>query len=492
MTDKKTLSEAELKALTYFTVGVSSEGGFGGKDVSAKLSFAGHYRSGKMYPIENSGITIGMLQKDMGQDESKTAIALVGAYQAWAKANHLREAFTEAEQASAISDLSRNGRTINGQQNRALDRTIKDRLDTFLQSEGGRNFVHERDRSQVNHIHEKALTNLIEKPMYQKASIDDQIKLATIVAKAFNQSEVRGRELWQAMDPKLKVKPLATLDEVQTFIDNSKNFSKAMREGRDLALKGAAIYTQLHHAAAKNPLHDAWQAVLDDPLIRPTEIGKDANRPHLAAQYTTIKNLFLQPGAAKDFIEALEDGGNFQLPKAKSADRSHPAQKLSAASGFYVAGQDFVQWGVEGQVHAHIGGQWSVISREALTRSVQADRSVALDIARDGHTATLLHVPVQSPEHRQAAEKPAAQQPASTSPSQAPQTRVQPAEPAPAQTQGSATLVRELQQQLNTLGVTDMDQQALQVTGIHDAATQTAVARFQHQHGLPITGHADE
>ena len=51
---------------------------------------------------------------------------------------------------------------------------------------------------------------------------------------------------------------------------------------------------------------------------------------------------------------------------------------------------------------------------------------------------------------------------------------------------------RQLQRHLNTLGITDMNQLPLQVNGVHDAPTQAAVARFQHQQGLPITGLADE
>lgn len=52
--------------------------------------------------------------------------------------------------------------------------------------------------------------------------------------------------------------------------------------------------------------------------------------------------------------------------------------------------------------------------------------------------------------------------------------------------------VRTLQQQLNVLGVTDMNQQAVDVNGVYDLATRTAVARFQSEQGVPVTGQADE
>ena len=65
-----------------------------------------------------------------------------------------------------------------------------------------------------------------------------------------------------------------------------------------------------------------------------------------------------------------------------------------------------------------------------------------------------------------------------------------------AQVAASASLdthtVRTLQQQLNVLGVTDMNQQAVDVNGVYDLATRTAVARFQSEQGVPVTGQADE
>lgn len=56
--------------------------------------------------------------------------------------------------------------------------------------------------------------------------------------------------------------------------------------------------------------------------------------------------------------------------------------------------------------------------------------------------------------------------------------------------QGSDT-IRSLQQNLNTLGVRDMAGQPLATHGELDMATQTAVARFQSAHALPVTGRAD-
>lgn len=61
------LTDNEMCAIAYYSVGVSSEGG----DVAYQLSFAGnliHEKSGSTFlkPVGNSGYTIGTLQTDFG------------------------------------------------------------------------------------------------------------------------------------------------------------------------------------------------------------------------------------------------------------------------------------------------------------------------------------------------------------------------------------------------------------------------------------------
>nr|WP_063570513.1 DUF2235 domain-containing protein [Luteibacter rhizovicinus] len=58
------------------------------------------------------------------------------------------------------------------------------------------------------------------------------------------------------------------------------------------------------------------------------------------------------------------------------------------------------------------------------------------------------------------------------------------------QTDGNA--IRTLQKNLNTLGIRDMAGDPLATHGVYDVATQTAVARFQSSHALPVTGQADD
>lgn len=75
-----------------------------------------------------------------------------------------------------------------------------------------------------------------------------------------------------------------------------------------------------------------------------------------------------------------------------------------------------------------------------------------------------------------------------------------PVQPAPVVRPSQATAfeqaddnaIRTLQKNLNTLGIRDMAGEPLTTHGVYDVATQTAVARFQSSHALPVTGQADD
>lgn len=58
--------------------------------------------------------------------------------------------------------------------------------------------------------------------------------------------------------------------------------------------------------------------------------------------------------------------------------------------------------------------------------------------------------------------------------------------------QADSDAIRTLQKNLNTLGIRDMAGEPLATHGVYDVATQTAVARFQSSHALPVTGQADD
>lgn len=76
---QKTLSKEDFQTIAYFAVGVSSES----KSNAYKLVIAANTKNGKLYPMGNSGYSIGTIQTDLGQ-HPEVVKDLVDAYQKWA------------------------------------------------------------------------------------------------------------------------------------------------------------------------------------------------------------------------------------------------------------------------------------------------------------------------------------------------------------------------------------------------------------------------
>ncbi|MDR6937867.1 peptidoglycan-binding protein [Luteibacter sp. 3190] len=445
MVDRESLNERELKAIAYFAVGVASEGTDHEKDVSAKLSFAGRIVNGLMQPAAKSGISIGTLQKDLGQDGQVTAKAMVAAYQAWAERSAKWPALSDADVVVSVDDLSREGEVIREQGGRNLDPSLRAQLDAYLASKDGRDFVHARDIAQTELLYKRALVKMAESAVFKNADLNEKIILATVVAKAYNQNPSAGKALFQAMIAGPSgASTLANVDDVLAYA--KAHHRKYLASGRDHALKGAEVLTRLHHSDANSPIGLAWREVLIDPLVRPTEIGTDAARPDLAAHYTLIKNLFHAPGKAKAFLDALEQG------------RPHHEAR-AVGSGFYTDGTQIVQWNADGKGVTFIDGRWATVSRDDLVIGRPMDGRIEVALRIDGELRPLLQVAASSPDVARSL-RPGAR----------------------------GDDVRQFQEELSRLGYTDARGRPLHADGHYGPGTQAAVLAFQREHGLAADG----
>lgn len=124
--DRPQLSDAQLRTLAYFAIGVASEGSNAGRNVAYQLSFAGNISGNVMTPVGNSGFSIGTLQTDLGQ-HPEVATQLVDAYQRWARQQQPSLELDARQRQQTVSDLQRDGDGIRAQNGRALDGTIRDR-----------------------------------------------------------------------------------------------------------------------------------------------------------------------------------------------------------------------------------------------------------------------------------------------------------------------------------------------------------------------------
>ncbi len=376
------LTDAELHAVSYFAIGVGSEGSIAGRDVSNRLSFAGNTTNGVMAPVGNSGFSIGTLQTDLGQ-HPEVARTLVGAYQDWARTNHPEWVLDADQQTRTVADLSRTGDTIRAQGGREMDATVKSQLDQFLRSDEGIRYIHDNDATQANKLMRDVYTPLRETDLYRHATPDDQVRIAAIVGKAYNQSEVWGGRILD----RIESGQYRSVEDVSNGVGGLlRGDQDYMQTGRDAAAQGAEVVNALRNTHAQNPLNATWNNVLaGNPLVDPTRLDQDAARPNLPHEYATVKDLFLQKGEAPAFIQALDRG-------ATSMHGRTDRQGALNDDGLYVAGNNFVVWDRNGAGHAQIDGQWRDVQRDQLVRTQNTDRTVDLSVNANGRQTPLMHV----------------------------------------------------------------------------------------------------
>ena len=165
----KTLSKEDFQTIAYFAVGVSSES----KSNAYRLVIAANTRDGKLYPIGNSGYSIGTIQTDLGQ-HPEVAKDLVGAYQKWTLEKKPDWRLSETQEKARIHDLGRTGKEIIREDRRPLPSEFKSRLNQFLSSKDGITWIHTRDVNQINKIEQNIFIPLQETKLYQELSFDDK------------------------------------------------------------------------------------------------------------------------------------------------------------------------------------------------------------------------------------------------------------------------------------------------------------------------------
>ncbi len=400
MTEPVPLTTDELKAVAYFAVGVASEGSNAGRDVAYRLSFAGNVHNGLMDPVGNSGYSFGTLQIDLGQ-HPEVARQMLDGYQRWASAqpNPATVELTQNTYDTTLEALQRTGRQMRAAEAHDIDRT---NINRFLVSDQGKAFVHSLDTQHVNGVtaedavhgnRDSALERLRRTDAYRNASEEDQAQFAGMFMKLQNQA---GNGHWPGIMRSVEAGTLTTPDDVKTAINallpNQRNGDPDYIEsGANNTLRGVAVFNALRNASPENPLSQAWTSVVNHPLVGPVAAHEpNPANPNLGFQYDTVRSLFLSPEASQRFIHALDSGGTMS--------EGHPQPRNGRPqAGFYVAGDDFVQWNRDGHGHAYIGGQWSEIERSQITRIDRGNGVVDLNIARNGVATPLLHIDPREP-----------------------------------------------------------------------------------------------
>ncbi len=379
-----------LNAVSYFAIGVASEGG---RNPYA-LSFAGSIgNDGRMRPVDDSGLTIGTLQIDFGQRPA-VAKELVEAYQAWAPAN---ERFTAQNRDRAIRDLSRDGDAIRADNGRSMDAVSQRRINTYLASEAGINFVHRHDALQARTLATDVYTPLSTTRLFSNASFDDQVRIATVMGKLHNQNPGQAERMFDRIENN-EFRNFGQLNNAITAIGGS------IRDGRDDALQGAEVIIALHHSDRRSPLRDDWSSVISNPLVNPNDLDANNANRNLPRHYAVIKELFLQRSSSPEFIEALSRGGDYRIGQTSTKNGER-----FVSDGLYASGNNFVVWDRNGHGIASINGVYSEFDRDQLRRVNNRDGTIDLQLERNGRRTPLLHIDPDAPDLRPVAPQPRGQ-----------------------------------------------------------------------------------
>jgi peptidoglycan hydrolase-like protein with peptidoglycan-binding domain len=288
--------------------------------------------------------------------------------------------------------------------------------------------------------------------LYQQASTDDQLRMATVVGKLANQT---GDRHWQRTINKVNS------GEVQSLEDLKNEVPTNLRGDRDNALRGAELAISLRNATPENPLHGAWNDVIADPLVNPSHLDQDPAHADLKAEYSTIKSLFTTPAQGQLLVQALDDGRDL------AKDVKFRGAVMDETAGLYASGHDFVHWNRDGQGYGHVEGKWQEIDRNQIIKSPQSDGTVELATERDGSPTSLLRVtPMHVSSHT---ERPDGQ-----------------AHALHQNDRGAG--VGKLQQDLAALGFTAYDGSTVVPDSHFGARTKEAVESFQRAHGLSADG----
>jgi len=399
--ENPTLSDAEIRATIYFAVGVTSESG----NRAYQLEVAGDRPStARLEPADNSGYSIGTLQTDLGQHYQPTNPRgenvprdLVSAYQTWAARDRPDSLLDEDQVAQTISDLGRNGRQIKAQGGRALDATVKADIDAFLASDEGVGWVHDRDVAQANKLMREAMPSLLQSQIYQNSSLDEQVRLVTVVSKAYNQNETAGARLLTG----LRHNSYDSFQDVNNAIDGlSSSTGDYFEKGRDRALLGAAVVNGLRNAHADSPLREMWELARENSLTNPRQLGQQPNAENLVHSYPVVRNIFVEYERAPQFIDALNVGGSFAYGRTSREDPTR-----FSGSGLYAADDNMVVWNASGKGDAYINGAWKSVSRDDLVKTAAPRGVIDIGLNTPTSCSQLLHLDPNQPQIRPASRR---------------------------------------------------------------------------------------
>lgn len=243
-----------------------------------------------------SGWSVGIMQWDFGQEGRREKVdELISGYQKWAPAD---QKFSDAEASSLSTRLK-----TPGQRGNALSNEEQERINAYLRSDTGREFVNGLDREQIAYKWEKVGRPLSQIQWLQEMSQADPAQAAEIVAmasKRFNQGETRGRELIRHLQENE-----TTSLELSNWIDAVSARPPANRDallsGRDGALKAVRLVSALE--LGDGTLSRQWREEVH--INGNVGLTQDFNHDITAQLFD---GMMRSPSAGAHILAAIDDG----------------------------------------------------------------------------------------------------------------------------------------------------------------------------------------
>ncbi|MBJ6980970.1 hypothetical protein [Luteimonas sp. MC1572] len=238
------LSKVSFEAIAYNAVGRASE-------VGTFPAYALVHSTG------NSGWSVGMVQWDFGQrGRGEKVHLLLDNYQAWSRPE---DRFSNVEVDSLTNRLQRRGQVGNG-----LTQGEQERLNAYLRSDSGRDFVNALNREQIEYKWARIGEPLSQVGWLQDLGVSDPAAVGEIVAmtsKLFNQNETRGARLLQQL-----LGTEMSSEAVEHWIGSSgieglnPQARKAIVSGRDSVLAGIRLMNAME--TGHGALSTRWREVV--------------------------------------------------------------------------------------------------------------------------------------------------------------------------------------------------------------------------------------
>ena len=262
-----------------------------------------------------SGWSVGVMQWDFGQDGRRHKVGdLLTGYQEWAPPEHR---FTDSE----ITSLSLRLRTP-GQRGNALSNEEQERINKYLRSDSGREFVNGLDREQIAYKWENVGQPLSQIPWLQELSRNDPSQAAEIVAmasKRFNQGETRGLELIRHLQGN-EMTSVGLSEWIDVVSARPPAARGALLSGRDAVLDAVQLVNSLEQGDGR--LSQLWREELH---IR-GNVGLTQG-----FNYNTNAQLFdgmmRDPAAGARILSAIDEG----MPARPTSISGHRDSQLEMA-----------------------------------------------------------------------------------------------------------------------------------------------------------------